>query len=317
MGIEFSSSKSHVDVYDKQSTIDTDRVTLSGTRRLQYDTSERHKFHLHRFELEPELLKYIQGASIFTLPETKLEDNGFKAAIDYPTEPNHKYYEGYFHSLPQDEPIHSLNPRYFSSFDKPAAPVELRAFYTAFRKVNDFSSLKAQLHDGLTKKLLEDGWHFADLAVQIHFGDEISGDLLGWHQDTINSRMHLAMAVEGCRGLHLVHTSPGESKDDPVVEHKEYLANRPGDVYFSSPYVFRHAVHYPKTHGFADRIVAVQARFLLTLDTAEAESGSQAIITKWLEEATLRMPTLAEVLEIEKILRDGKDKDSKAEESKF
>lgn len=303
------SSVSHEELYTKDSTIQGPAV-LNGTR-LARDTKQKYQFHLQRFQLEPELLKYLQNASIFQLPEAELESNGFKACIDYPTQPKHKYYEGYFHSLPQSTPKHSLNPRHFVPFDKPAAPMELRAFYTAFREINNFDSLKDKLDPGNTRKQFELGWHFADLAVQMHFGVEIKDDNLAWHQDTINSMLHLALSVKGCRGLHLVHTTPDADDDQKHVEHQEYVANRAGDVYLSSPYTFRHAVHYPKTRDFSDRIIAVQARFLLDMNTLTEDVGSQHVITKWLEEAKIRLPTLTEVLEVAKKIENGEYENNK------
>jgi len=308
MGSSFASNQPHAESYDKESTVDGP-VVLNGTRyaldKKGLSGKDRYKFHLQRFQMDDELLQYIQRASVFNLPEDKLESNGFKKEIDYPTKLNHNYYLGYFHSLPKEGPQYSLNPRIFEPFDKPAAPIELRAFYTAFREVNDFKSLRDKLPEGNTRKQFDRSWHFADLAIQIHFGDEIKDKLLGWHQDSINSMLHLAMAVEGCRGLHVVHIQDNEEKE-------EYIANRPGDVYLSSPYVFRHAVHYPYTKSFSDRIVAIQARFLLDMDTLNRDTDAMHIITNWLNETEVRLPTYAEVIEVEQKIKDGAYNESEA-----
>ena len=258
--------------------------------------------------------------------------NGFKRNVDHPTLPDHIYYEGYFHALPTSKPALSLNPRSGMDFEKPAAPLRLRAFVEAVRRLNDSwireafsgaasflprplpgsteaggavdagsasssssssaaaaaaaaaagaaaaspaaptkasskraaSTSTAHHQDpvlGHLHKLYQRGMHFADLAVQVHFGDEVDAGHAAWHKDAINSSLHMALSLGGNRALHTKHvTNPA---DKSIAKHVHW--QQPGSVYVSSPYLFGHAVQYEQC-TWDTRIIAVQCRFLMQLE---------------------------------------------------
>lgn len=206
---------------------------------------------------------------------------------DYPHKPGHYYAEGYAHALgdtPVTRTVASMNPRWGHTMRKKSAPAALRAFLKAFRVANaewierifypEADDALAQ-HPGVValQPLIEAGAHFADLALQVHCGDAISEvDELGWHADGKNSILHMAVALHGRRALHCTFTEASDPLPDTPPTHKPGVVVRdgvyrelwqePGDVYISSPYVFRHAVEYPECE-WGDRVVALQCRFLL------------------------------------------------------
>jgi len=95
------------------------------------------------------------------------------------------------------------------------------------------------------------------LSIQIHYGDRVSEQNLGWHKDSPNSALHLALSLKNKRALYV-----GEISENG--EGKTYASlMTPGDVYFSTPTHIYHGVEYPQTENYDDRIVAVQCRILL------------------------------------------------------
>ena len=99
-----------------------------------------------------------------------------------------------------------------------------------------------------------DGRAFGDLAVQVHYGDREPGV---WHNDALNSVLHLGVSVRGKRFLLSRQFEGGK----PRTARVELAA---GSVYLSSPALFKHAVEYPSS-AYEERILAVQARFLLSV----------------------------------------------------
>ncbi len=260
--------------------------------------------------LSPELLAYLQECSIFTCPEADLCTSGFESCCDHPRIPGHTYYEGYFHGLHTPTPMTSLNPRFGALFDKPAAPVPLRAFAQALRKCNASWIVACFAGDdaasALFRELLEKGFVFADMAVQVHFGDAVPADAVGWHRDSFNSTLHCAVSIRGERVLHARFHEAAQLVDyhDEARVAATLAPQREGDVYVSCPYAFGHGVQYPAC-AWADRTVAVQLRWLLVDGTLEALADIETeavmdmmrVLATALRGAAVTMPTLAQVLE--------------------
>merc|ERR1719271_2327530 len=74
---------------------------------------------MHRMRMSAGLLEYILGDEIFTAEESRLANLGFTACCDHPAVPEHRYWEGYFHGLPEPQHVRSINPRDGSPIDKP------------------------------------------------------------------------------------------------------------------------------------------------------------------------------------------------------
>lgn len=308
-------------------SIEYGRVAPSGTQRVPVS--------LRTATLEPALLEYLQREmALCGATQDQLPDLGFYAARDYPRLPRHTYFEGYFHATPPNAaaggpadpqppggpptedpqggpfPFRSLNPRYFFEMHKPAAPRALRAFFEAVRRrltPRLLAALDACADAPLAKplrRLVEGGRHFADLAIQVHAGQGVRGGHLGWHTDTVNSTLHLALSLRGERALHS-HRAP---TDDPGPEAVQTVVEwqAPGDVYVSSPAFFAHAVEYPRT-AWRDRIIAVQARFLFDMREFEElhsvgrDSDVEVMghLSGALAAAPVDLPSLAELQTVE------------------
>ena len=211
--------------------------------------------------------------------EAQLEGIGFERCVDYPSIPDHIYYEGYFHGLAATgAAVGSMNPRWGTLMDKPAAPRRLRAFLAAFRHANagwlpgvaGASPTLQQLHD--------EGSFFADLAVQVHFGAEVPPTKIGWHADGPNSILHLALGLHGHRSLHSLTLSAAEAEAGHTLSPAKNGLDTvhpqpPGAAYVSSPHCFLHGVHYPSC-SWEGRVVAVQCRLLFA--TVNAPGGAAA-----------------------------------------
>lgn len=259
-------------------------------------------------------------------------ENGFDH-IKYSKQPNHKYYEGYFHALSTTSgPFVSINPRSGLDFDKPAAPVRLRAFVEAFRRVND-AWIHAALSGGNADdaddadnddpvrqglwSLYKQGHHFADLAIQYHFGEEIGAEQVHWHKDSVNSALHLAVSLQGRRALHTRHsTTPDEANanadsadadHDPAASmHKTQTHTfwqEPGDVYVSTPYVFGHGVQY-EGGSWGQHVIAIQCRFLIQhvdiFDLAHKSMPIAKRIAKALAHHLIHVPDLELIRKVER-----------------
>eukprot|EP01129_Flabellula_baltica_P009891 TRINITY_DN4119_c0_g1_i1.p1 TRINITY_DN4119_c0_g1~~TRINITY_DN4119_c0_g1_i1.p1 ORF type:complete len:320 (-),score=61.69 TRINITY_DN4119_c0_g1_i1:9-938(-) len=246
----------------------------------------------------------------FFCSEKVIEGYAFNSCIDYPFLDRHVYYEGYFHSKMTDDAVLSINPRYGFDFEKPSVHPAFRAFAEAFRRCNavlteSIVQVMREREDNLAcaliARLIEEENHFADLAIQMHYGDEVSGQHLGWHVDTINSSLHCAISMKNHRRLMF------KAKTEQGQAYETFgNAQNEGSVYLTSPYSFSHAVNYPKTGSWDNRIIAVQMRFLMdTKDYKEYKTASeedlyemQEIITSCLELNDIVMPSLEQVQEI-------------------
>ena len=223
-------------------------------------------------------------------------------------------------------PVLSINPRYGSDMDKPAAPPLLRAFLAAFRDLNE-AWLRATLADALAiagLRLRGDGADappgtvgdvaidvelddlFADVAAQSHHGgasvpvSATGRPQDGWHVDVENSLLHMAVSLHGTRFLHL-------SDDDMTPQGRVEMSA--GAVYLTSPSSFYHAVEYPECR-LDTRILALQCRILVRgeniehtalnmrrLSTPQHRDAVRECLAAALGRGAgmLRVPTLAEV----------------------
>ncbi|PRP89019.1 hypothetical protein PROFUN_02297 [Planoprotostelium fungivorum] len=157
-------------------------------------------------------------------------------------------------------------------------------------------------------KLFTDGeLVVGDLAVQVHFGQGVQGDDLGWHYDAINSLFHLAVSIHGKRDLMSMIGDTPDPRDRSVnVDHLNS-----GDVYLSSPYLFMHAVAYPE-QSWQQRTIAVQARFLFTPEMYEEVSRMDLKVREKVAECVaeairdgFHYPSLEEVKQTERLLEVG------------
>lgn len=306
-----------------------------------------------RMQLEPGLVDLLQSNEAFSKPlptETTHDDDTMEALgydgplNDGPHMPRktHIYHEGYYHALDSrhkqqqplgiDDPIESMNPRYGHPMQKPAAPRTLRAFLFAFKKVN---------HDWLQKLItkldipfLTMETAFADCAAQSHYGEEVRispSKPGGWHFDSGNSILHLAITLSGERYLHFQHHSEtnetanhdeeqqrqqqeqkdeekkqNKDKQDWAQDHYDRLKNTTGNVYLTSPSAFKHAVEYTQC-DFPNRILALQCRTLLNSATEYQDlkwqlgmkwSAKEAIVGEFFRTQNgIRLPTLEETIE--------------------
>merc|ERR1712154_569985 len=115
--------------------------------------------------------------------------------------------------------------------------------------------------------VLERQMHFADLSIQVHWGDEVPGDCVAWHLDAPNSFLHLAVGLSGKRSLHARRSlQNGRISKNCMVgsaDEREIIPMEEGDAYLSVPCCFPHAVEY-RSCTWEDRMVAVQIRLLLS-----------------------------------------------------
>jgi len=102
---------------------------------------------MHTFKLSEEVHQYLAALSMFTCEEKDIKSHGYFPCVDYPQLTEHHYYEGYFHSKPTSKKVQSLHPRKGHEYEKPAAPLPLRAFFHSFRQINSewINDLKAKL----------------------------------------------------------------------------------------------------------------------------------------------------------------------------
>eukprot|EP01060_Flectonema_neradi_P012470 TRINITY_DN19283_c0_g1_i1.p1 TRINITY_DN19283_c0_g1~~TRINITY_DN19283_c0_g1_i1.p1 ORF type:complete len:324 (+),score=40.35 TRINITY_DN19283_c0_g1_i1:73-972(+) len=258
-----------------------------------------------------DVLLFLQSAPEVTLAEKELIEGkkGFESCVDHPRVPNHVYFEGYFHSKKGvSETFRCVHPRRGFDFQKPAISPKLKAFIQAFRDVNsvwikdlELSMLKfgesSRGQNEFTAELVRDRI-VSDLAVQVHYGDEIDKQNVGWHVDAPNSLLHLAISIKGERYLHSITCNPETAES---VNNRDHQTE--GDIYITTPSIMRHGVEYPACN-FDNRIIAIQCRFLLTegelgramMDLSLGECSD--VVAAVLSRAKVRVPTMEEVMKV-------------------
>lgn len=158
-----------------------------------------------RGNLHYDVLQLLSQDPIFVSEEKFLTNLHMSKAVDYVrAKDTHFYYEGYFHSRLNPDPILSRNPRSGQEFKKPPAGDILRAFYESFRRVNQQTFdllrqhliLNAKLRSpekpqldicGLLAQWISEGRVARDLSIQLHYGSHIHGPQLFWHTDAESS----------------------------------------------------------------------------------------------------------------------------------
>ena len=295
-----------------------------------------------RSSLDDDLLQRFLQEYVYSCSEEDL--NSIKE-LDNRVKPPVYVYEGYYHGLPTSQTVYSKNPNPLigTDFDKPAASPFTRAFFHAFRIVNReiFDSLKDRLfleasstknstsakveqakYDNIPSyhlaKWIEEGHHFGDLSVQIHYGKGNQQKLssgAAWHMDAANSLLHLAVTLRGHRTLHSKRIQGSLNVTNPNIRGKrqrqrqkqqfqEVLEDQhPGSVYLSSSTLMSHAPEFFDT-DHDTRSIAIHARLLYTSsqvnklyqkNTKESWNKMTNILATTLSHAQIRIPTLAQV----------------------
>eukprot|EP00747_Dinoflagellata_sp_TGD_P164257 gnl/TRDRNA2_/TRDRNA2_183945_c0_seq1.p1 gnl/TRDRNA2_/TRDRNA2_183945_c0~~gnl/TRDRNA2_/TRDRNA2_183945_c0_seq1.p1 ORF type:complete len:328 (+),score=49.17 gnl/TRDRNA2_/TRDRNA2_183945_c0_seq1:18-1001(+) len=257
----------------------------------------------------PEDLRVVLAASL-PQDEVALRAAGFQEWCDYPGCPGHRYFEGYYHALPGIEcnrPAASIHPRLGSDMMRPPAPPMLAAFSEAFRRVNEAELKKLMMalarcqEAAPLAEVLKRGAHFADLSVQVHWGDAVPAEHAAWHYDAANSFLHLALSLQGRRALH-AHRGPASVRD----KSSEIFWQEERDLYVSAPCSFVHAVEYPQA-DWDGRVVAVQCRLLLSADElfgagrpidTDRRGRTAAAVFRFLAQGVPIVPGLDEVNEV-------------------
>jgi len=272
------------------------------------------------FELDQDVCDYLASSVHFLNPrERHLEGFGFTKCCDYPHLPDHSYYEGYMHGKPCEEPVPSLNPRTGMMVQKPAAPRPLRAFLCAFREANAPALRAAVAHPLLSIFSADD--LFADVAVQVHWGEAVPASDVCWHRDSVNSLLHLNLTFNGQRGLHhepVLHGRPCSTPEEERARQEsvgtwtfdaaEVERMRARSGYLTSPYAFFHGLEFPAA-SWADRSIALQARILLTCEQHRQLCCARATLPQVMETLTttlagmhLAVPALTDVHRWERVL---------------
>jgi hypothetical protein len=262
---------------------------------------------VYRTMLDQDVLQYLQIPFLKDLDQ--LKEIGFEQHVDSKNVIGHTYYEGYFH-VHRDSGIksfQSMHPRHGHDYEKPAAPEEYRNFFAALWNVNRewienlgilLKNKCGLLGEQLNFLMIKEGRLFADLAVQIHFGDEVNGENLAWHCDAANSLLHMALSIKSKRALHIKSYVDLDKQENIVHWNEE------SSVYVSSPFAFIHAVEYPET-SFENRIIAVQARLLLSRKEYcdikfDADWNPVLHVISWfLNKYPLKMPQMQDIISIQ------------------
>jgi len=276
------------------SIIGGDKVgTISNKpiRNIEYGVQSTTPLVMIQSKLDNQLHKRFLEEHLYSCNEDEL--NNIPELDNRVKEPVYVY-EGYYHSMPTNEKIHSLNPNPLigKDFEKPAASAFTRAFYDAFRYINRdiFDTLKhnllAQSSYNTTKqedvcyilaKWIEMDKHFGDLSIQIHYGKRNEQKLISgaaWHTDAENSLLHLAVTLRGSRVLHskrIQSQSNSTLLRQPLknlVPQEILEQQNPGDVYLSSSTLMRHAPQFFDTN-YNTRVIAIHARILYTSEEVD------------------------------------------------
>lgn len=173
--------------------------------------------------ISEELREYLLQEEVFCASEERLPGLGFQR-VDHAKRPGHTCYEDYFHGLPTHEGLKCMFPRSGSDFSRPAAPLRLRAFCEAARRVNQESLqlLAAEAPSGsLVRRLVEGGFSFGDVCCQIHAGAPVTAERVAWHVDRPNSLLHMALGLQAPRTVHALLRPAAASERDAALRAVE------------------------------------------------------------------------------------------------
>ena len=299
-------------------------ITNSPIHQIEYGVQST-PLVMIRSSLDEELLARFLEEHLYSCAEEEL--NNIQELDNRVKEPVYVY-EGYYHSLQTNENIFSKNPNPMIGKDhhKPAAGPFTRAFFEAFRVVNKdvFNSLRERLMEAsafeetqkedvsyMLAKWIEEGHHFGDLSIQIHYGSGNEQKLTSgqaWHTDAANSLLHLAVTLRGHRVLHSNRIQPSNDSTirRPVRgQHPVEVLEKqqPGDVYLSSSTLMRHAPQFFDT-DYESRSIAIHARILYTsaevnkfynVRTNDCWGKMTNVLANTLSTADMKIPSLAQV----------------------
>ena len=187
--------------------------------------------------LEKNVLMHILQYPMFSCDQIELDS---LKELDRRVSPPYYIYEGYFHALSTNNKFFSKNPnpKIGIDFFKPPVGAYVRAFFVVFRNLNFaildklrkelFTSAKDRLGQGkiieddicyVFSKWIEDGRIFADLSIQIHFGEGNEAKFRNaWHSDAENSLIHLAITLRGNRTLHSKRSANSTGNVKEILE---------------------------------------------------------------------------------------------------
>lgn len=210
-------------------------------------------------------------------------------------------YAEHNHGLTTSDVINAKHayPSINMNVNKPPASLFTRAFFVAFREVNEeiFDTLKNNLLEAspfhmnnntnqqqqedvcyILASWIDKGYHFGDLHTQIQYGKQKNKGLSKWHSDMENGLLQLTVTLRGNRALHskiiqsppqsnstiLPHRPPkNQEREQTIVEIVE--KQNPRDVYISSTTLFRHAVQFFDA-DYDERSIVIHARILYTIE---------------------------------------------------
>jgi len=130
----------------------------------------------------------------------------------------------------------------------------------------------------------------------------------------------MATSIHGKRALHSHRAKKPTDKDTEEIAEWQ----NPGDIYLSSPASFMHSVEYPENPSWDTRVIAIQARFLITQRDFTVLRGTRfqggtpwkmllGVISLCLSEVTFKVPTLEQVKKMEEEIKKQNEKDKEDE----
>ncbi len=283
-------------------------------------------------EIPSDLLDYLQSIEIFTHPSASAleQDSRFDKRMgdsrlnDWCLPSPHIYFEAIFHgsTTSSDLPAIHFNQRFGRKLT-PAAPIQLRAFVLATRVKNEDWIIQGLKRAITRKKLFENSLLerlliyvkqeklFTSIAVQVHWGRPLSGNNFGWHKDSRASLLHMGITIHGKRALHYLQR---EGNCTTNAFEEVVVMQEPGKVYLSSPTSVLHAPEFTDC-SFESRAISIMCRFLCFSDElnffgrvkseqfVEAENIQMLqILAEVIKEGTLSLPTIEEVLDMQRVL---------------
>lgn len=179
----------------------------------------------------------------------------------------------------------------------------LMAFVCVFRQKNQpiFMTIAEMLtalgsdEAKIYARALREGRHFGIWEVQRFFGSKPGAP--AWHIDGATSLLHLSVTLGGQRELLVEYNESGKSKVEAAKMSK-------GDVYLSSPFLFRHGVQHTQGAKFHEASMSIQMRLAFT-NSSESKRMNHLrnnkvwevtkVIASVLDGSSVQLPSLQEV----------------------